>query len=111
MQLVAALEKERRGIYAGCVGYVSHSGVLDTAIAIRTLLVKGGKVYLQAGGGIVYDSDPVAEAEETVNKMRGAEVAVLRAEAAAAARATQAVKAGVTAGVTGGVTAGVAQHK
>ena len=50
------LEKERRGIYAGAAGYVSYSGVVDTAIAIRTIVVRKGQVYIQSGGGIVFDS-------------------------------------------------------
>ena len=69
MQLIAGLEREQRGVYAGAVGFVSYSGTLDTAIAIRTLLVKDGQAILQAGAGIVYDSEPVAEEKETVKKM------------------------------------------
>ena len=56
MQIVGGLEKERRGIYAGAAGYVSYSGVVDTAIAIRTIVVRKGQVYIQSGGGIVFDS-------------------------------------------------------
>jgi len=59
--------------------YFTYTGVMDTAIAIRTLLVKDGFVHLQAGGGIVYDSVDEEEYEETMNKMRGVEVAVQRA--------------------------------
>lgn len=69
MQLVAGLEHERRHIYAGSVGYVSFSGVMDTAIAIRTMVINKGIVYLQAGGGIVYDSQPHDEYVETMNKL------------------------------------------
>jgi len=69
MQLVAGLERERRHIYAGSVGYVSFSGVMDTAIAIRTMVINKGIVYLQAGGGIVYDSVPHDEYVETMNKL------------------------------------------
>lgn len=72
MELICSLEQERRGVYSGSVGYVSFSGVLDTAIAIRTIVVKDKKVYAQAGGGIVYDSDPLAEYVETVNKLGSA---------------------------------------
>lgn len=72
MELICSLEHERRGVYSGSVGYVSFSGVLDTAIAIRTIVVKDQKVYAQAGGGIVYDSDPHAEYMETVNKLGSA---------------------------------------
>jgi anthranilate synthase component 1 len=75
MQIIEELEPARRGIYGGAVGYVSYTGNLDMAIAIRTLVTRGDKVYLQAGAGIVADSDPDAEFEETVNKAR----AVVRA--------------------------------
>lgn len=86
MQLISELENERRGVYAGSVGYMSFSGVLDTAIAIRTLVVQGDTAYLQAGAGIVYDSVPEDERMETVNKMKALAVAIDRAEAAAAFR-------------------------
>jgi anthranilate synthase component 1 len=66
MQLVSEMEGERRGIYAGAVGYVSYSGVLDMCIAIRTLVVQEGVAHLQAGAGIVYDSEEVPEYNETV---------------------------------------------
>jgi anthranilate synthase component 1 len=79
MQIIEELEPARRGIYGGAVGYVSFTGNLDMAIAIRTLVTKGEHVYLQAGAGIVADSDPDAEYEETVNKAR----AVVRALAMA----------------------------
>lgn len=69
MQLISGLETERRGVYSGSVGYFSFSGALDTAIAIRTLVVKNNRLYCQAGGGIVYDSEPLAEYEETMNKL------------------------------------------
>ncbi len=72
MQIIEELEPARRGIYGGAVGYVSFTGNLDMAIAIRTLVTKGEHVYLQAGAGIVADSDPDAEYEETVNKARAA---------------------------------------
>ncbi|MCB9957271.1 MAG: anthranilate synthase component I [Rhodospirillaceae bacterium] len=68
MQIIDELEVSRRGLYAGAVGYFGASGDLDTCIALRTGLVKDGTLYVQAGGGIVYDSDPDAEYEETVNK-------------------------------------------
>jgi anthranilate synthase component 1 len=79
MQIIEELEPARRGVYGGAVGYVSFTGNLDMAIAIRTLVTKGEHVYLQAGAGIVADSDPDAEYEETVNKAR----AVVRALAMA----------------------------
>ena len=68
MELIAELEGERRGLYAGAVGYFSFSGNMDTAIAIRTMVVKNGIAYLQAGGGVVYDSDPEAERRESLQK-------------------------------------------
>eukprot|EP01126_Amoeba_proteus_P042434 TRINITY_DN4611_c0_g3_i12.p2 TRINITY_DN4611_c0_g3~~TRINITY_DN4611_c0_g3_i12.p2 ORF type:complete len:336 (-),score=77.53 TRINITY_DN4611_c0_g3_i12:464-1471(-) len=69
MELVASLEKEKRGVYAGAIGYFSFTGDLDTCIAIRTIVVKDGVAYLQAGGGIVYDSKEDDEWIETLNKM------------------------------------------
>ena len=71
IDLVATLEPEHRYIYAGAVGYVSFRGVLDTAIAIRTMMVHKDVIYMQAGAGITYDSDPTFEYEETVNKLMG----------------------------------------
>ncbi len=68
---MAECESEKRGIYAGAVGYVSFGGVIDTAIAIRTMVVKDNKVYLQAGAGITYDSKRTDEYIETVNKLGG----------------------------------------
>jgi len=70
MQIIEELEKERRGIYAGAVGYLSFQGNMDMAIAIRTAVVLDGKVYIQAGAGIVADSVPEREWEETVNKAK-----------------------------------------
>ena len=84
MEIIAELEQERRGIYAGAVGYASFAGSLDTCIAIRTMVVKDGNAYLQAGGGIVYDSSPPAEYQESVNKMLALERAIDQAELAAA---------------------------
>ncbi|HTP63828.1 MAG TPA: anthranilate synthase component I [Geobacteraceae bacterium] len=75
MEIIDETEPERREIYGGAVGYFSFSGNMDMAIAIRTLVVKDGKVHLQAGAGIVADSDPAAEYMETVNKA----MAVVRA--------------------------------
>ena len=68
MQIIDELESVRREVYGGAVGYFSFSGNMDLAIAIRTLVIKDGKVHLQAGAGIVADSDPAAEWQETVNK-------------------------------------------
>ena len=70
MEIIDELENLRRGLYAGCVGYLSFSGDLDTAITIRTILIKEGKAYLQAGAGIVADSDPAREYQETINKAK-----------------------------------------
>jgi len=84
MELIAELEPTKRGVYAGAIGYASFSGSLDTCIAIRTMLVKDGVAYLQAGGGIVYDSVPETEYVETVNKMRALMRAIDQAEIAAA---------------------------
>jgi anthranilate synthase component 1 len=70
MEIIDELENVRRGVYAGAVGYFSYTGNTDTAIALRTLLIKNNRVYIQAGGGVVADSDPGAEFEESVNKAR-----------------------------------------
>jgi anthranilate synthase component 1 len=87
MQLIDEFEKEKRGAaYAGAVGYFAADGSMDTCIVLRTALVKDGIMYVQAGGGIVADSVPEAEFEETVNKakalMTAAEEAVRFASAA-----------------------------
>ena len=68
MEIIAELEPDRRGVYAGAVGYFDLSGNMDTAIAIRTLVVKDGIAHVQAGGGIVYDSTPEFEYMETLHK-------------------------------------------
>ena len=68
MEIIDELEPTRRGLYAGAVGYFDGAGGMDLAIAIRTILLKDGKAYVQAGAGIVYDSNPDKEFEETVNK-------------------------------------------
>ncbi|HOI17753.1 MAG TPA: anthranilate synthase component I family protein, partial [Geobacteraceae bacterium] len=70
MEIIEELEPVRREIYGGAVGYFSFSGNMDMAIAIRTLVVKDGKIHLQAGAGLVADSDPATEYQETVNKAR-----------------------------------------
>jgi anthranilate synthase component 1 len=80
MEIIEELEPTRRGLYGGIVGYLDFAGNADTAIAIRTALVRDGIAYVQAGGGIVADSDPVAEDTESLNKAR----AVLSAIATAA---------------------------
>ncbi|MEK7217022.1 MAG: chorismate-binding protein, partial [Chloroflexota bacterium] len=68
MEIISELEPEQRGPYAGAVGYVSFSGNIDTAIGIRTMVLKDGVAYIQAGGGIVYDSQKTSEYQETVSK-------------------------------------------
>ncbi len=70
MQIIDELEKERRGPYAGCVGYFSADGEMDTCIVLRTAVVKDGVMYVQAGAGIVADSDPDSEQAECVNKAK-----------------------------------------
>jgi anthranilate synthase component 1 len=80
MELIEELEPTRRGIYGGVVGYLDFAGDADTAITIRTAMVRDGVAYVQAGGGIVADSDPAAEDDECLNKAR----AVLSAIAMAA---------------------------
>jgi anthranilate synthase component I len=81
MEIIAALEPHGRGPYAGAVGYIGSGGVLDTAIALRTVLVAGGRAYLQAAAGIVADSVPAEEAGEIDNKLLAALLAVRRVEA------------------------------
>jgi len=75
MEIIAELETSRRGVYAGAVGYLDFAGNLDFCITIRTVLIENGRAYVQAGAGIVADSNPTAEYEETKDKAR----AVLRA--------------------------------
>ncbi len=70
MEIIDELEKEKRGLYAGCVGYFSAAGEMDTCIVLRTALVKDGKMYVQAGAGIVADSDPDSEQQECINKAK-----------------------------------------
>ena len=71
MQIIDELEPHRRGPYAGAVGYIDYTGNMDTCIALRTLVVQGNKAYIQAGAGIVADSVPESEYQETLNKARG----------------------------------------
>lgn len=81
MEIIAELENEARGAYAGAIGYLGFSGNLNTCITIRTIIFKGGKAYIQAGAGIVYDSVPESEYVETVNKAMGSLKAIRLAEA------------------------------
>jgi anthranilate synthase component 1 len=68
MEIIDELEKEKRSLYAGCVGYFSAGEQMDTCIALRTALLKDGVMYVQAGAGIVADSQPEFEQQECVNK-------------------------------------------
>jgi anthranilate synthase component 1 len=81
MEAIAELEPDKRGPYAGCVGYFSFSGSMDTAITIRTIVTTNGTTHVQAGAGIVYDSVPAREYEETLNKARALLKAIEQAEA------------------------------
>ncbi|MBL7198905.1 MAG: anthranilate synthase component I [Anaerolineae bacterium] len=80
MEIIEELEGVRRGPYAGAVGYFGFNGNMDTCIAIRTIVMQGDVAYLQAGAGIVADSDPVREWEETLHKARALSVAIEMAE-------------------------------
>jgi anthranilate synthase component 1 len=80
IEIIQELEPMKRNIYAGAIGYIGWWGDADTAIAIRTAVIQDGRLHVQAGGGIVFDSDPAAEWEETMNKGR----ALFRAVAQAA---------------------------
>jgi anthranilate synthase component 1 len=86
MEIIESLEPTRRGLYGGIVGYFGFGGDLDTAIAIRTALIRDGVAYVQAGGGIVADSDPAAEEQETVNKAAAVLAAIASAETLKPAR-------------------------
>ena len=81
MAIIAALENRRRGVYAGAVGYLDFAGNLDFCITIRTVLIERGRAYVQAGAGIVADSDPTAEYEETRAKARAVMAALEMAQA------------------------------
>ena len=76
MEIIAELEPTKRGIYAGAVGYLDFSGNMDTCIAIRTMIIQDSRVYIQAGAGIVADSSPPLEFEETENKARALQQAL-----------------------------------
>jgi anthranilate synthase component 1 len=75
MEIIDEVEPHRRSFYAGGTGYISANGSLDMCINLRTCLIKDGKIYAQAGGGIVADSDPEGEYQESLNKAK----AVMRA--------------------------------
>ncbi len=94
MQIVSGVEGRRRGIYAGAVGYVLPGGTMDTCIAIRTLVLQDGVAHLQAGGGIVIDSDPAAEHEECLSKLAAIEAAIELAETGVGSTEPEASAAG-----------------
>ena len=94
MEIIDELEPVKRGIYSGAVGYISWSGNMDTAIAIRTAVIKDEQLYIQAGAGIVYDSVPEKEWDETMNKGRAIFRAVAMAEAGLPSRDPCALKDG-----------------
>jgi anthranilate synthase component 1 len=79
MEIIQELEPHKRGIYGGAVGYIGWCGNMDMAIAIRTAVIKDGQIHVQAGAGVVADSDPQSEWDETMNKAR----AMMRAAAQA----------------------------
>ena len=81
MQIIDELEPVRRGPYAGAVGYVDFSGNMDTCIALRTMVITAGKIYVQVGAGIVADSVPEKEYQETINKAKALFRAIEIAEA------------------------------
>lgn len=80
MEIIDELEPTRRGLYAGAVGYFGNEGDSDLCIAIRTIFMKDGMAFVQAGGGIVYDSDPAKEYQESCNKARACLLAIERAQ-------------------------------
>lgn len=109
MEIIAELENEARGAYAGAIGYLGFAGSLNTCITIRTIVFKHGRAYVQAGAGIVWDSVPETEYEETINKAKGMLKSIRMAEAVfsngsrsggGASSAEKAVAG--TAGVSGG---------
>ena len=80
MQIINSLEKSKRGVYAGAVGYFGFDGNHDSCIALRTVVLKDGRAYVQAGAGVVADSTPAAEHQECVNKAMGMMAAIARAQ-------------------------------
>jgi anthranilate synthase component 1 len=70
MEIIDELEKDKRGPYAGCIGYFGATGEMDTCIVLRTAVVKDGRMTVQAGAGIVYDSDPRSEHRECISKAK-----------------------------------------
>jgi len=80
MQIISELERRRRGAYGGAIGYLGFGGDMDTCIAIRTIAMRDGVAYLQAGAGIVADSDPADEHQECLNKLAALGAAIDQAE-------------------------------
>jgi anthranilate synthase component 1 len=80
MEIIAELEQDQRGPYGGAIGLFNRDGDLETAITIRTLVLKDGTAHIQAGGGVVADSEPATEYQETLNKARATLSAVAEAE-------------------------------
>jgi len=80
MEIIEELEESKRGLYAGVIGYIGYDGTMDTCIALRTMVMQGDTVHLQAGGGVVADSDPTSEYNESLNKARALSLAVKKAE-------------------------------
>jgi anthranilate synthase component 1 len=76
MQIIDELEPARRGVYGGAVGYIGFSGNMDLCITIRTMVLRNGRIFIQAGAGIVHDSMPESEHRETLQKARGMQKAV-----------------------------------
>ena len=83
LNIIAGLEKSKRGFYAGAVGYFGFDGKLNSCIALRSVVLQGGQAYVQAGAGIVADSDPASEYQETINKAKAVLEAIARANASA----------------------------
>ena len=81
LQIINGCEKSKRGVYSGAVGYFGFDGNTDSCIALRTVVLKDGKAYVQAGAGVVADSTPEGEYNETVNKAMGMMAAIARAKA------------------------------
>jgi anthranilate synthase component 1 len=88
MEIIDEIEPTARGPYAGAVGYVDFSGTIDTAIGLRTCVVKGTKAWVQAGAGVVVDSDPSFEYEECVNKAQAVLTAIAAADLMSESRPT-----------------------
>ena len=81
MEIIDSLEPTARGPYAGAVGYIDFSGNVDTCICLRTVIVRDGTAWVQAGAGLVADSDPATEYDETMNKAAAALTAIQAAKA------------------------------